>query len=497
MIRWKYVVPRLLAVAAVALFVVFGLDPLLRWSLASLGSRIVGAKVEIDSVQTSLTHTKLKMTGLAVANPKSPMENLAQADSVVVDLNSNAFFRRQFVVDQAAVHGLVVSAPRDESGELDDKQIQPPRDAGFALPELNEQWVKQLGEDGAKGLIAELESVRLADQLAEKWKTRYETLEQQARMVPERIKWLRQLYERTDRNNPLQVAEALDSANRELVDLRAIVNNIRFQVRAAPNEARADWASLEAARQRDLTQLRQRFHLDALEEGKLSNYFLEAETQRRLATVFAWVNRCRQLLEVTSEPEAKRFAGEDVHFASLPPDLWIRRMSIDGMADIDDKQFPFVAYATDVSTQPARLDRPTVLRLQAKGDVAVLAHATIDYRLGVARQHYVIDIPELVMQERTWGDADKISLEVGRSRARIWCELTLEYGELAGRLIFQQPELDLQPRTRGRLGERFDNNLATALTNVNSLEAVVSINGPPRRPKVELESNLGGQVATA
>ena len=50
MIRWGYLIPRLILVAAVAAFLGFGLAPLLRWSIVTYGSQALGARIDIDDV---------------------------------------------------------------------------------------------------------------------------------------------------------------------------------------------------------------------------------------------------------------------------------------------------------------------------------------------------------------------------------------------------------------------------------------------------------------
>lgn len=118
MIRWSYVLPRLAVLAAGALFVAFGLDPLIRWGLFWGGQKMLGAKVEIAAVRTSLPRGRIRLQGLQVANPKAPLKNLFQAEQLLLDFDANALLRRRLVVDQAYVSGLKIDGERTESGEL-------------------------------------------------------------------------------------------------------------------------------------------------------------------------------------------------------------------------------------------------------------------------------------------------------------------------------------------------------------------------------------------
>jgi uncharacterized protein (TIGR03545 family) len=80
LMRWKYVVPRLVILAILAATVRFGLDPLLHYLIVTSGESAVGAKVDLASVETSLLDGRLELRGLQVANPESPMHNLLEAE---------------------------------------------------------------------------------------------------------------------------------------------------------------------------------------------------------------------------------------------------------------------------------------------------------------------------------------------------------------------------------------------------------------------------------
>ena len=79
MIRWSYVLPRLIIVAILLLSLVLGLDPLLRWSLINGRQSMTGARVEIGDVTTSLTRSQISLTGVHIANPYAPDTDFVQA----------------------------------------------------------------------------------------------------------------------------------------------------------------------------------------------------------------------------------------------------------------------------------------------------------------------------------------------------------------------------------------------------------------------------------
>ena len=78
--RWKAAVP-LLAFGALgaAAWLLFA-ERIARRAIETVGTTVIGAKVEIRALALSLGHGSVAVRGLTVASPFRPLENLLQAD---------------------------------------------------------------------------------------------------------------------------------------------------------------------------------------------------------------------------------------------------------------------------------------------------------------------------------------------------------------------------------------------------------------------------------
>src|SRR3712207_5404485 len=95
--RWKYLLPRLVVMALLWAFFVYGFDPLLRRAIISTGQRVVGAKVDIGAVETTFFPPSLRLHEVAVASRSEPGTNLVAFDT----------FRLQ-LAGEPLLHGAVV-----------------------------------------------------------------------------------------------------------------------------------------------------------------------------------------------------------------------------------------------------------------------------------------------------------------------------------------------------------------------------------------------------
>ncbi|RPH79619.1 MAG: TIGR03545 family protein, partial [Planctomycetaceae bacterium] len=114
MIRWSYVLPRLVAMVAILLFVTYGLSPLAhRITVATLQS-LTGARVDLEHVEVGLFPPRLLYHQLALANPSGDkaMSNIASAEKVELQIDGGELLRRRYVVSEARITGLRFDSDR-------------------------------------------------------------------------------------------------------------------------------------------------------------------------------------------------------------------------------------------------------------------------------------------------------------------------------------------------------------------------------------------------
>ena len=114
--RWKAAVP-LLAFGALgaAAWLLFA-ERIARRAIETVGTAVIGAKVEIRALALSLGHGSVAVRGLTVASPFRPLENLLQADELVADLDLLPLLEKKVVIDRLAAKGLKFATPRATDG---------------------------------------------------------------------------------------------------------------------------------------------------------------------------------------------------------------------------------------------------------------------------------------------------------------------------------------------------------------------------------------------
>jgi len=502
MIRWSYLVPRLclLGIAAAVCYLV--LPGLLRWSLIQAGQRVTGAKVEVAALRLVPLRAQLQLIDVQFADPSSPMRNLVQAESTVLELDTAALLRRKLVVHEGRIGGVRIGRPRETSGQLDPAQPSQGTAAtwGDSVQEMGARWLDRSVETLQTDLENELHSVRLGRELAERWPRDYERLEQQSQELRSRVENLVQLVEQRP-PNPLRAAEAYQQAAGELDAVRRQSRELVTQLEQLRQQAALDRRAAAEAREHDERLLREKLQTTQLDPETLSRYLLGPELQPRVREALAWLEWARGFVPADSPPPTS-VAGRGMRVLlpglRVTPDVQIRRLVLDGEGQLNQQPVPFAGTLTGVSSAPALMDQPVVLRLQSGGAAAGKLEAVLD-RTGPAPCDQIrINCPGLAQPERQLGKPDQLAVTVASGTVDVSAELELVGDTVRGTLRFRQEPVAITPHVKADLaGGVLNEQLAAAAAEVRQVQAELTLDGTLQKPRWKLHSNLGPELAQA
>ena len=167
------------------------------------------------------------------------MENLIQADHLELDFETSALLRKKVIANHGSLRGLQFGTARDSSGELP-QTSRPETDAdefgfGGQAVDMAEQWFENIGEQFSSDLVSQFESVRLSQQLAERWPNRYDNLQQRANALTAQVRDL-QAKVKTAQANPLRHVDFLRNLPKELKSLNESLLELHAEIGELPNE---------------------------------------------------------------------------------------------------------------------------------------------------------------------------------------------------------------------------------------------------------------------
>ncbi len=499
MIRWSYVLPRLLIIGVLLGFAAFGLDPLLRWTLVRTGEKLTGGRVDLASVRTSLAGAKIQLTGLAAAAPSSPMQNLLEADLVVLDLDAEALLLRRLVVDRGHISGMQVNGDRATSGELDGAALAEPRADSSGLPEFDNSWLSSMGKAALEEITDDFESVRMIDSAKGEWEQKFLSWKARIKLLRDRAKTLKAQYQNIDRRDPAQIARAYQQLPRDIHEVRSEFEALRREIEGIQAAADGQLADLSGAHQRDLQRWRQKIRIDQFNALELTNYFLGPMLNERMSQVLTWVEQCQTIADMASPPKTRQLSTEEIRFGKIaePPNCLIRQLLIDGFIEINGENTPFGVVASDIAFPPSLHSKPTRLRMLTQGNFNVQVDGVLDYRGENSIKQFHVACPDVAIPQTILGKEGEFAVHSQRGQASVHCDATYENGGVRGRVDFVQTGVQLRAEVAESLGDRVRGSLQQSLDEINQLAATVHFQGDPRLPSWTIESELGGHLSSA
>lgn len=500
MIRWQYVAPRLVMAAGICLIIGLGLNPAVHHTLVFWGQSVTSAKVEIGDVDASLLRTHVRLHDLRIADPRRPMKNLVQAEEVSLDLEANALLRQRFIVQEGKISGLRIDTERKTSGKLDSTDRRAWDISVGNLPELSLEWLDQLGgvlQDRMEEEIGQLESVKLADELIQRWPAEYEDLEAKIDLLKGRIDRVRELFSGT--GDLLQSIEAYREAIVELDLIQKELLALGTQIEGLPQQAIQDRDAVVAAGRRDAQLIRQRIETFSVDAESLSQYLLGQELQDRVTALADWIGWARRNLSAGDDPiEPARSRGLDVVFdgARRYPDFLIRRLAVDGEARIGPQNFQFQGLLSGLTHQPQVHGEPAVFQVSLAGPATVRMEIVVDRTADTPHDRFVINCPSLKIPGRQIGRPEQFALTVSPGSMHVWMSVELEGDQLSGQFLLKQDSVELHPQIAEESGAAYlAADLEAVLGKVESLEIAADLTGTLTDPDWQFQSNLGPQLA--
>lgn len=494
MIRWSYLLPRLVLVTLLLAGVLLGLDAILRWGLIKAGQAALGAKVDIARVESSWRAGILSIQGIQAANPGQTDHNLFEAAEARLQLDLPKLLRGQLVVREGRVTGLRFGGDRTSSGALPKPDRAPREPSRRNVVE----WLEELAHLLRDPLVDRFESVGVAQELIEKWPREYERVTAESRRLRERVQTLRAAFEQA-RHRPLDNLEAVRQVVVETAELRNALERLRREAGQLAWEAKQDRHRVEDARRRDLERIEEALRISQLDAQQITDYLLGPDLAPYVNSLVEWASWSKQWLDVAGDPpQAARSRGVNVVFPRQPagPDWLIEKLALTGEARLGRQPTRFSGVLTGLTSDQVASHRPAQLVVQLDGRHPARLEVVADCRGSAPKHTLVFDCPAIALGRRPLGKADLLVLSVDEGRAHLWMGLELQGRQVAGRIIWKQDDVQLTATLGDRLGgasaARF---VQTALREATYVHAQLALNGTLDAPRWKISANLGPQLA--
>ncbi|WP_455209564.1 TIGR03545 family protein [Kaarinaea lacus] len=373
------------AIVFLVLITVIGLfwwllaDWLLKVSIESGGTKIVGARVELASADLTFSPLGFHLENLQITNPDQPMQNLVQLGQITGSLELMPLLMGQVIIEEMSATAIRLNTERKTSGAVKKTAAETTSqqaDAEKSAMDLSavKEKLPSVDEILAKESLSTLDKTKAFD---ERIKSERADFEKNLAALPDEAK-LKQHEQRIKELTESNI-KSVDELNQRKQDLDKLKNEIRtdrdalFKVRDQLKNAKGDlnqqYDALKKAPAEDWERLKSRYGLNATGASNITGLLFGDNAQIWLNRLLAWTEQAQRLLPSGGEDAPKpvqppRGTGRFINFAATNPmpDFLIRKAKLGlelsaGNIDLE---------IDDATHQPDILGRP--MRLHAAGN---------------------------------------------------------------------------------------------------------------------------------
>ncbi len=513
-VRWQGILIFLVLCALAAGLWALFVDRYAERAIERTGTAVVGAKVELDKADVSLSPLGLTLVGLKVTNPNAPMTNAFEVGRIAFHMDGPNALRRKIIVEEMSVEDVRLNTPRKTSGAVAASGGPTPLETlltlpSFVIPNVQEAFAKEK---------ADLRSLKLLTGAAadgEAARARWEARVKELETAIDVGKYEKSYGELKAKAGKISVGNLVGGAK----DVAALQKQVRADIQTVTDAKKAFAADVAALKQAavdapaavkaDARRVVEKYSLTPEGLANISRLLFGAKVEGSVRSALQWNERLSPFIERVKEKvkgkevvKPLRAEGRNVRFhEDRPlPDFLARLAKV----SISLPQGDFAGRIENLTSEQDVLGRPLEFAFSAeklKGLRSASLEGTFD-RVDPAARRDTLSLRLRGYEARDVKLVESASLPVSLSEglADLDVQATLEKGALKARISAAVRSARLavgKGEARPGLAGRVDEAIRSALGGVTALSLTAEISGTPEDFDLKIRSDVDDVLKSA
>jgi uncharacterized protein (TIGR03545 family) len=512
-VRWQGLLIFVVLGALVAGLWLLFVDRYAERAIESAGTSIVGAKVELDQADVSLSPLGLTLVGLKVTNPDAPMTNAFEAGRIAFRMDGPNALRRKIIIEEMSVEDVRLNTPRKTSGAVASTGKTPLEQLAelpsFVIPNVQEAFEKE------KADLRSLKLVAGAAADAETARTRWEEKLRELEAAADIEKYKKRYAEFKAKTGKVTVGNLI-GGSADLIALQKAVKADIQTVTEAKKLFTADFSALQkvaadapATVRDDARRIIDKYSLTPAGLTNISRMLFGPKIASSVRSALQWNERLTPFIERVKEKvngkdvvKPVRAEGRNVRFREDRPlpDFLARLAKV----SISLPQGSFAGRVENMTSDPDILGQPLKFAFSAeklKGLRSASLEGTFDRVDPAARK----DVLNLRLRGYEARDVKLVAskslpVDLAEGLADLDVSASLEKGSLTARITAGVRSARLlvgKGEERQGLAGRVDGAIRSALAGVTSLSLTAEITGTTEDFELKVRSDLDEVLKSA
>ncbi len=464
--------------------------PLIKWGIEKYGTQQMGAKVDVADVDFSWLSTRLAIKGLAVTNPQKPMSNLVSFQNIATELNIWELIGGQVYLDEVAIEGIALDAPRQKSGAvpgLTNQGLFADQGSGFSIPgvelpntqELVDQE-KAVYEKRIQELQTDIENKK------KEWQALKDSLPKREKLE-EYKKRFKALNEKKDPMSRLAALNDLKKMSKEIKQDVKSFDNAKNQINTEYQTLKHDIAALKTLPDQSFAEIVTSLGLEDSKLANLGSNILQGPMR-------TWIDKGYNYYKLMSGGATAEADDEALQTA---PKVIVELTRLSGPFSQGNQKGEIKGTITNLSDAPALARKPIYIDVSAIGGQlgSISLQGEIDHLTpGKEKDQLVFKLADTTLQNVQLSESKSLNLLLKNALVNLSASASvqsLKNLDIDFNSAFKS--LDLDAAGEGKAQQA----VVAALKMLSKLTIKGTAKGTLTNPELKLKSNLDGVLKTA
>jgi len=518
MIRWKgFIFIGVVLAVVIGITLIFK-DSWLENRIENAGSSTVGAKVEIDNLDFSLTGLHIRWDRLQVTDPNNTMQNLFETGFTEFNMETWPLLSGKVIIDNLELSGFQTNTEREEDGALPEPSHQDgPSEPGFVdrtLSRLSNQvssnvstnisgFTQQLNVDSLMEMV-DIRSIEKIDSLQSslvqqynQWDDRLSNFDYQddLRQIESNLRQLtaQQLQSVSGiRNAITTVTETQDRIEGIIDDIESTRDDLVSDLQAAQTDLNAidNWITEDYQRAQSIARL------PDIAAGNISRFLFGDKVVNQFTRYTGYVGTARSYLgrlKANNEPTKERpprMEGQDIHFftRNARPRFWIKRISLSG---VTGNQLPLAGEVNNIVSDQRLIGETTNIRVESlpESGTSFTLDGTLDYMNDTPRESFNLSYAGFSLVNNRLSNSSLLPNEIQAGNGTLEATLDMGANSLYSTIRFDSRNLRFG-MSEANTGNQMTQIIQSIIAEVSALDLTAQIVADSSDLNFSLNSNL-------
>ncbi|MCX7647451.1 MAG: TIGR03545 family protein [Elusimicrobiales bacterium] len=503
MIRWSYLIPRVVFVLIVYLFFYFAFDPLIKWTMIKSLESVFEAKAEIKKVKTSFINPSIEIEELKVGNKNKEFNNLFEFKKLKFALLSKPLFEKKFVIDEASVKGLSFDTPRKTSCKIKIKKTEMPEFVKNYMAKAQDFAVDRLGEIKTDAIsdikleVSELKSVSLLKEIEEKYNSDYKNIEEKIdfKKYDERLKNIEKKFEDVKKEkNFIKQTKQASELKKEIDKFYKDFKKDKEEVSNLLNEVKDYYKSLDQARKEDMDRIMSLAKIPKIDSESVSRMLLGSDTVNKINDYYSMALEAKRYIPDNPKKkvfEEKRKRGRVINFTKYDsyPKFLLKIAHIDGVLT-PQNPIEYSATVENLTTQPSVYTYPLKIKLFGKKDKSEIStNSSIDLSTDMVKSVTDLKYTGVKVSNIVYGK-DKLKIEIPSSYLDTFVNIKTSGSDIDGRIKSVFRDMELKPYVAITKLDRLNKTIENSLSQLKTFSIDITLSGKLKSPSLSFKTDL-------